>query len=639
MYVVNIKNGENVIPIQNAKHKLFSGNVVQGINTIDSFQFSILPNNPAFNNLHEYMTLVEVINTSKNRTEFYGRVLLLSPSMSENGLITQDVVCESYFGFLCDSQQEYVVEKDWTVNELFTHIISCHNSQIEDYKKFKVVIDKDLKYKTVYEGIQRENTWETIKKKLLDKIGGEIVLSVENGINVITYCQKAGETKTTKIALSKNMKSIKKENNPSSFITRLIPLGAKLNDKTEERLEIDVATNKIHFNAYQVYEGKNYIDDIYSILAYGVRVGYVEFDDVTLASNLLDKGLIWLDENNKILTKYSITALDLSILGLDIDDFQIYNSHPIENKLLNIDDTVRIMKKNINVCDEVKSSFEIGDKFKTLSEIHREEKLIIHEMNAKIVYVEKKNDETVKNIVQQYKELSEKYENIPEGPPGPQGPQGEKGEKGEKGDPGETPTQEQIQALINQSLTNLQNKIDELEERVEELEGGGDSGGSGEGGGSEGDSPTYTLVDDEVEVNMLLQDNENYGEHITYNTSCTVKTNTDSSSSSFPIFIDATQDGSRPDNRLSKVTIVLDQPLANKLISDNCPGNAECLDEYTFVQYYAPDGATQPSFGTDFGYPSDRIGWVDGDGNFNEFTNYIANIVSMTIRVRVPENS
>ncbi len=399
MYVVNIKNGADIIPIQNAKHKLFTGNVVQGINTIDSFQFSILKNNPAFGNLHEFTTLVEVINTSKNRTEFYGRVLLLTPEMNDKGLITQNVVCENYFGFFCDSQQEYVATTNWRVDELFNHIISCHNSQIEDYKKFKVVIDDSLKGILVYEGIQRENTWETIKKKLLDKVGGEIVLSVENGENVITYTPKAGETKTTKIALSKNMKSIRNENDPSAFITRLIPLGAKLNDNTEERLEIDIEEDANYFDGIcQVYANKNYIDDVDAIRSFGVRVGYVEFDGVTGPLNLLNKGLNWIRTNNKVLVKYSITALDLSILGLDIDDFQIYNSYPIENKLLNIFDTVRITKKNIDVCDEVKSSFEIGDKFKTASELRLEAMKSYLNLFDALVKENEENKESISDI-------------------------------------------------------------------------------------------------------------------------------------------------------------------------------------------------------------------------------------------------
>ena len=47
----------------------------------------------------------------------------------------------------------------------------------------------------------------------------------------------------------------------------------------------------------------------------------------------------------------------------------MYNYHPIINPLLGIDDVARIIKKNLDVCEEVKSTIEIGDSFKSLSDI------------------------------------------------------------------------------------------------------------------------------------------------------------------------------------------------------------------------------------------------------------------------------
>ena len=439
MYVVRITNGTTVTPIQDAKHKLSSGTVVQGINTIDSFQFSVLTNNPAFGNLHDFKTLVEVFNTAKNRSEFFGRVLCSKPSMNESGLITQEATCESFFGFLCDSQQAYVEEKRWNAKSLAQHIIDTHNAQVEPYKRFVLVVDDSIAGTITNCGIQRENTWETFKKKLIESVGGEIVLSVVDGVNYITYCKKAGETKTTEIALSRNMKSITKEKDPSSFITRLIPLGAKVGDDSEERVEIDITADKEIAGlgtTYKVYAKKNYIDDLNAIAEYGLHIGYAEFDNVTLPANVLQRGIQWLATNNKVLVKYSITALDLSLINLDIDDFQVYNYHPIKNKLLNIDDTARITKKTIDVCEEAKSTFEIGESFKSLSEIQREEKKNSVALNAKIQNIEKNTAENFNSVTQQLQEL-----------------------------------------------TNLQNKVKELEERLGELESNGDNTGGDSSGG------------------------------------------------------------------------------------------------------------------------------------------------------------
>jgi hypothetical protein len=371
-----MRNGSTVTEIQNEHHKLFSGSVVKGINTIDSFTFSILPDNPAFGALRDFTTLMSVYNLARRRYEFYGRVLYTSPQMNDKGLITQEAICESYLGFLCDSQQEYVEEKNWTVRGLLAHIIRVHNSQVEDYKHFALG-EMDNPNDNVYCGIQRKNSWETIKEKLLDKEGGEVRFREVDGVLYLDYVEQLGVTCTTEIALSKNMKSIVKEKNPSAFITRLIPLGAKEYDSNENS----------RYDITSVNGGKNYIDDAEAIAEYGLHVGYVEFDDVHEPAILLTKAREWLRDNNKVSIKYSITALDLSLIGLDVDDFEVCNTYPLKNSLLGIDDTARINKKTIDVCDETKTSIEIGESFKTLSEIQREAVSSIGKLNTDVAEI------------------------------------------------------------------------------------------------------------------------------------------------------------------------------------------------------------------------------------------------------------
>lgn len=373
MYIVTVRTDGVTTELHGVKNRLTSGNVVQGINSIDSFSFCMNPSNPGFNRLKERMSFVKVYNTNRDRYEFYGRVLYSNPSMSDSGVIKYDAVAESYLGFLCDSEQPYVAEKNWTVTGLLQYLIDTHNSQVEYYKHFTLgnvtVTDPN---DNLYCGIQRENTWETMKKKLVDVLGGEFSFRVENGVNYLDYLVKIGERKTTKIALSRNMKAITKQKDVSSFVTRLIPYGKKKTESSEERIDIT-----------SVNDGVNYIIDEAAEAEYGIVVHSETWDDVTVPANLVTKGEQWLASNNKAQVKYAVTALDLSLLGLEIDDFEVGNYHPIVNPLLNIDDTARIIKKNINVCDETKSTIEVGDNFKTLSDIQRDQALILQTTEQK----------------------------------------------------------------------------------------------------------------------------------------------------------------------------------------------------------------------------------------------------------------
>lgn len=366
MYIVSIQNGDTVTQIHNSDNKLSNGKVTKGINTIDSFQFTMLPSNAGFNEIYDYTTLVTVYNTNRARYEFYGRALYSEDEMSDSGDIKKDVICESFLGFFCDSQQEYVEERNWTVNGLLEHIISTHNSQMESHKQFTIgevtVTDPN---DNLYCGIQRENTWDTLKKKLINTLGGEFRFRVVDGMLYLDYLVEIGGLSQTKIEMSKNMKSIVREKDPSEIVTRLVPLGCKLKTVDDEGNETET---EYRLNVSEVNDGKNYIDDETAIALYGIRVGIIEYDDVTVASTLLAKGRDWLEKNNKIQVSYNITALDLSLIGLEIDDFDVCNYHVVDNPLLGINDTARIIKKTIDICEEVKSTIEFGDNFEKMSE-------------------------------------------------------------------------------------------------------------------------------------------------------------------------------------------------------------------------------------------------------------------------------
>lgn len=380
MYIVNLINNGIPTEIHGKKQKLKSGSVVKGINAIDSFSFAMMPDNKGFNRVADLKALVTVYNTNKKRYEFYGRVIHSQNDMDANGMITKECTCESYLGFLCDSQQKYVVEQNWTVQGLLEHIINTHNAKVEDYKKFTIgevtVTDPN---DNLYIGIQRENTWKTIEEKLIKTLGGEIRFRVVDGVNYLDYLTEIGGTKATPIKLSHNMQKITQEKDPTAYITRLIPYGCKLT-KTETTTDeegnevINEVETEERLDITSVNDGVEYIEDTTALEAFGIIEGIIEFDDVTEASNLKRKGEEWLIANNKVLVKYSITALDLSLIGLDIDDFDVCNRHPVENALLGIDDTVRIIKKTIDVVnDNTSSSIEAGDNFKTLSDMQIEQ--------------------------------------------------------------------------------------------------------------------------------------------------------------------------------------------------------------------------------------------------------------------------
>lgn len=362
MYQVTIKNENEEVIINSISTdiespRLISGSINHGINTIDNFTFKIATNNIGYNKLNALTTLVEVLNIKNNNLEFKGRVLLPVESMDSNGIFLKNVTCESELGYLMDSSTVYGEYHNISVRDFLKVIIDNHNSQVDEEKKFEIgnvtVVDNN---DSLYRCLGYVKTFEAIKDKLIDRLGGELQIRYENGIRYLDYLESIGEVKSTEIRLAKNLQSIELEKDPTSIISRLLPLGNKLED-SEERLTIESVNN-----------GNKYIDDIEAIEEFGVIVDSVTWDDVTQVSNLLKKGQEYLKENNRIKKKYKVTALDLSTIGLDFDSFEVGNSYPVINPLMNINENLKIIEKTIDIYNPQSSTLGIGDKLEDIKD-------------------------------------------------------------------------------------------------------------------------------------------------------------------------------------------------------------------------------------------------------------------------------
>ena len=213
-----------------------TGSIKQGINTIDSFTFDIYPNNPGYTQINPFKTRVEVENSLTGRIEFIGRVLIAKPSLASTGELKMSVICESELGYLMDSSVTYAEYHDLSVKDYLKKLIDNHNSQVDEEKHFKVgIVDVES---NLYRYWGYDKTFDTLKEDLLDKLGGELRVRYEGGVRYLDYLTEMGEKKETVIQLAKNLVTIEQERDPSEIISRLIPLGAKLSDDTDERLTI-----------------------------------------------------------------------------------------------------------------------------------------------------------------------------------------------------------------------------------------------------------------------------------------------------------------------------------------------------------------------------------------------------------------
>ena len=74
-----------------------------------------------------------------------------------------------------------------------------------------------------------------------------------------------------------------------------------------------------------------------------------------------------MDTVNKELRQYQSTALDLSKIDNDFEEFEVGNRHDVVNKLLGIDEELRIIKRVLSLDEPHKPVLTFGDKFETLT--------------------------------------------------------------------------------------------------------------------------------------------------------------------------------------------------------------------------------------------------------------------------------
>lgn len=368
MYKVVINN-DGVETMIHSPHvgglKLPSGVIKKEINLIDSFNFNVYMDNPGYRKIKPLMTLVKVLNTKTGKYEFEGRVLGPSKQMDNSGVHSTSYECEGEMGYLHDSIQRHL-EFRGTPGELLSTIINYHNLQVEAYKHFqvgKVTVSNSTNNLYLYLSGEKD-TFETIKEKLIDKLDGELQIRKIDGVRFLDLVERVGEDKNTEIRIAKNLMSMSCDIDPTQVVTRLTPLGTRIQSVNEG----DTDASEARLTIESVNNGLPYIDDKALIREFGIQGKSVTWDAVTIAENLLAKGRDWLVNQKTAHVQYKISALDLFLIGMDINSFEVGNSYPVKNPIMAIDEMLRVIGKSLDINNPQGASLTIGDKFKTLNQ-------------------------------------------------------------------------------------------------------------------------------------------------------------------------------------------------------------------------------------------------------------------------------
>ena len=331
------------------------------LNKVGAFSFTIYPDHPYYNDIHQMKSVVTVYCDSE--IVFSGRVLLI-----ERGFYNEkSILCEGELAYLLDSIQypyDFLTgDNHTTISELLEYFITNHNEQVaDDRRKFKVgniTVTDDNDY-IVRKNSDYSTTWEEINDKLIDKLGGYIFTRHESDGVYIDYLSDSERINKQSVEFGKNLLSVSISRNLDGMVTALIPLGAKTsNEENAERLTIK-----------DVNDGKLYVYDKDAVNEFGYIFATEIFDDVTLPENLLKKGQKSLSEKMMIPSEIEVTAADLAGTDVSITPFVFGSYIAVESEPHGISEKMLASKMTITLDNPAGNKMTLGKKSKTLTEFN-----------------------------------------------------------------------------------------------------------------------------------------------------------------------------------------------------------------------------------------------------------------------------
>ena len=199
--------------------QLLDTTFTQSANSAGSLEFTMYPNNSAYDSIRRMRGLVKV---HKNGSLIWeGRVL----SEKTDFWKRKQIYCEGILACLNDTRQPQIVYSELPLRSYIESILSIHNQKVDDSKKFETGIV------TVNDGAtigtrttNYDSTWD-IFKGLVDEFGGYLYVRYANGHRYLDFRKQCPRTSSQKIEFGVNLMDFTKSYDMSTLCTVLLPLG------------------------------------------------------------------------------------------------------------------------------------------------------------------------------------------------------------------------------------------------------------------------------------------------------------------------------------------------------------------------------------------------------------------------------
>jgi len=318
-----------------------------------SFKMTVPVTNAGYNLIERLKTYITVMKDGEEMWE--GRVIDESIDFWKNRTLT----CEGELAYLNDSTQPPAEYHDLTVRGFLETLIQIHNSKVSEERRFIVgavtVTDPN---DSLYRYTNYEKTIECINDKLVNRLGGHLVVRKENGVRYLDYLADKLSTSTQIIEFGTNLLDYTASFDMTEYATVVVPLGERLEESPISALEA-------YTTVASVNDGSIYVQNEEAVASYGWIEKVVHFDRVTQPANLLRKAQQYLSDlqfDNMIL---EVKAVDLHYMNPEIEGVKLSDQIRVISQPHGLNKVFPVMKLSIPLDQPENTLFTLGTKIQT----------------------------------------------------------------------------------------------------------------------------------------------------------------------------------------------------------------------------------------------------------------------------------
>lgn len=340
-------------------------------NTFGSFNCMMHSNHPDYGNLQKRRTIYAIYKDDASDPMWKGILIdgsdSLSPSMS--------LYFEDFMSVLRDSMQDAFLFTGQP-NEFLAMLIDAHNAQVDEWQRITLghVTVTDPNDYVRWSSESELSTWEIMKTRLINSLGGHMRMRYEGGVAYLDYL--AGDTTNTDpylntstqiIEFGENLVEFSRVVSAAETYTACIPKGAKV-DQYDDEGEL----HSVALTIESVNEGSKYLINEEARALYGFRcapISETTWDDVTVPANLKTKGLTFLNSKAiKLANTIKLSAVDLSTLGVVSDSYGFLDYVRVSIYPFDIEALYLLTEIEIPLDDPTELKISLGETFMSLAD-------------------------------------------------------------------------------------------------------------------------------------------------------------------------------------------------------------------------------------------------------------------------------